>query len=117
MANPIPETMDKTQGLVAEQEGAQAAVPIPTQPTPPLQAAPTPAPAAAQAAPQQQQAAPFTPTSYMQTIPANILFQQGVKAKTDYQRRVDMSIFWRSLSARPGTPPIMRAIARELAGK
>lgn len=116
MANPIPETMDKTQGTVAAQEAALAAVPIPEEPVPPLQTEQTEqvGQTGPQAAPRQQRPvpAPFVPTSYMQTVPANILFAQNRRTMTPLERRSNVSIAWKFL-AQSGDPTL-QAIAKSI---
>jgi len=121
MAKAIKETPEKMQGQVGAEDAATAAVPIPKEQPPlvePQEAAPEEAaPEESLPSPAPQTRAGFNPQSYMQTVPANILFKQGAGIKSQSQQRNDMSIFWKSLAGKPDAPAIIKAIAEELAGK
>jgi hypothetical protein len=116
MAKAIEETPEKMQGQVGAEDAATAAVPIPKE-QPPLVEPQEAAPEESLPSPAPQTRAGFNPQSYMQTVPANILFNQNKPMKTPLQQRNDMGIFWKSLAAKPDAPPIIKAIARELAGE
>ena len=116
MAKAIEETPEKMQGQVGAEDAATAAVPIPKE-QPPLVEPQEAAPEESLPSPAPQTRAGFNPQSYMQTVPANILFKQGAGIKSQSQQRNDMSIFWKSLAGKPDAPAIIKAIAEELAGK
>ena len=120
MAKAIQEAPEKTQGQIGAEEAATAVIPIPEEESP-LAEAPTEEGEAPQEeaapVPQPPQPAGFRPQSFMETVPANILFNQNKPMKTPLQQRNDMGIFWKSLAAKPDAPPIIKAIARELAGE